>query len=84
VREREHLLAAPARLARGRRVARAAPGLARAAGEGRRDRLVAGFVGLGERGGQRGARRSAKTRRTAANRARSATLFRIEGASRSR
>jgi transposase len=33
---------------------------------------------------KRGARRSAKTRRIAANRARSATLFRTEGASRSR
>ena len=41
-------------------MAKASPGLARQAGRGRRDRLVAGVFGLGERGGQKGGEKVGK------------------------
>jgi hypothetical protein len=61
-----------------------APGLAGQAGPGGRDRLVEGVFGLGERARQKGGRKVGKNPTDLkANRARSATLFRTEGASRS-
>jgi transposase len=60
LREREHVLAAPARAGGGWGVARAAPGLARPAGKGRRDRLGASLARFGERGGQKGGEKVGK------------------------
>ncbi len=53
------MLETPARLV-GRRVAAAAPGLAQQAGAGRRDRLVEGVPGLGERTSKKGGERVGK------------------------
>jgi IS5 family transposase len=54
------VLAAPARAGGGWGVARAAPGLARPAGKGRRDRLGASLARFGERGGQKGGEKVGK------------------------
>ena len=60
LREREYLLGAPARVGGGWGVARAAPGLARSAGKGRRDRLGASLARFGERGGRKGGEKVGK------------------------
>jgi hypothetical protein len=68
-----------------RGVAAPAPGLVRPARRGRTaDRLDEGVPGLSGCAGEKGANKSARTRRIAANRVRSTTLFRTEGAYRSR
>jgi transposase len=54
------VLAKAARLAGGRRVATAAPGLARPAGGDRGDRLVESLARFGERGGQKGGEKVGK------------------------
>jgi hypothetical protein len=84
LRLRFDVLAEAARLAGGGRVGAVAPGLAGQAWPGGRDRLVEGVFGLGERARQKGGRKVGKNPTDLkANRARSATLFRTEGASRS-
>jgi IS5 family transposase len=54
------LLASSQGMARGRRVGRAASNLAGSAGQGRRDRLGEGLVGLGERTHPRGGQKTGK------------------------
>ena len=55
-----HLLATPARLGGVRSVGKAAPGAPGPARGGRRDRLGAGLLRLGERAGQKGGEKTAK------------------------
>jgi hypothetical protein len=78
LRLRCHVLAAPARLAGDRRVGAAPSCPAGPLGRGQPDRLEPGLARLGQHFGQKGGTASGRTRRIAANRARSAMLWATE------